>query len=166
MNLLGRTEVDALGQLFSCWKGHCWHINCRIHFVVNYLGIYYTIIDKIEKKISNKKEIGFFYQLDKKLSSCQTNRLLPSTSYTHIRHLGMKPSLYLSIPLLIFQYLSQFHDHGCWITRWFIVQSFTARQSLTCLPIILATCHFLVLFQRWHVCGFLSLYLFHRCYIF
>ena len=71
-----------------------------------------------QKKFSGKIEICFFCQCHKKFSSDQINRLLPFTGYTHRWKLGMEPSLYLSIAFLVFQYLSQFLDHGSWITRW------------------------------------------------
>ena len=90
-------------------KLHCWHTNCRIHFVINYLRIYYPNMEKIEKnwrKKWGKNDICFFCQFDKKLSSDQTNRLLPHTGYTHRWQLDMKRSLYLSITLLVFQSLS------------------------------------------------------------
>ena len=100
---VGKTKAKAYG----------WHTNCRIHFIIIISEFTALIWRKLKKK-----KICFFCQLDKKLSCDQRNRFLPYTGYIHRRLLSMKSSLYLLIPLLIFQYFSQLLDHGSCITRW------------------------------------------------
>ena len=137
----------------------CWHTNCRIHFVINYLGIHYTNIEKTEKSSQGENEIWFFCQIDKKLSSGQTNRLLPYNSYTDytqmtVGHetftLSFDPFTRLSIFLttldndLSIHFVADKVCHAC--------QSFSLR--FICFPISSVAC----------VYGLLSLYLLHRCH--
>ena len=145
-------------------KVHCWHTDCIIYFVINYLAIHFTNIEKIKKNFSGKNEIWFFCQLDKKLSSDQINHFLPYTGCNHRWYLAMKPLLYHSIPLLVCQYLLQLLDHGSWITKWCICclsilwqKIWPASQScLSCF--ICLTC-----FKDGMCLRFPLLYLIHRC---
>ena len=134
------------GSSFSVWKfldhwasktkakSHCWHTNCRIRFVINYLAIHYTNIKKIGKysqvktKFASSFNLITNFHLIMQIDSSHILVILTDNSWAWSLRFVFR-SLYSS-----FNLLSQLLDHSSWIVRWWI-----------CCPSILWQ-------TVWHVC--------------